>query len=88
MVAALTSASSWVSPPILFWTPSTFQPSAPRWRRPVRDHAAPVFGDLERWLAMRLTEIPGKSPLADTLARIPDCKINRITGLLPWRWNG
>ena len=27
-------------------------------------HAAPVFDDLERWLAMRLTEISGKSPLA------------------------
>jgi hypothetical protein len=27
-------------------------------------HAAPVFGDLERWLAMQLTTISGKSPLA------------------------
>lgn len=27
-------------------------------------HAAPVFDDLQRWLAMRLTEISGKSPLA------------------------
>ena len=27
-------------------------------------HAAPVFDDLERWLAMQLTRISGKSPLA------------------------
>jgi transposase len=27
-------------------------------------HAAPVFDDLERWLAMQLTTISGKSPLA------------------------
>ena len=27
-------------------------------------HAAPVFDDLQRWLAMRLTEISGQSPLA------------------------
>ncbi|WP_246587953.1 transposase domain-containing protein [Paracoccus bogoriensis] len=26
--------------------------------------------------------------LADILARIPDCKIHRINGLLPWPWNG
>jgi len=128
-------------------------------------HAAPVFDDLERWLAMILTEISGKSPLAgairyaltrmdrlrhyldygileldnnaaergmraialgrknylfvgseaggkaaaiaytlietaklnavdphawlaDTLARIPDYKINKVDDLLPWRWNG
>lgn len=29
-----------------------------------RAHATPVFDDLERWLAMRLTRISGKSPLA------------------------
>jgi hypothetical protein len=27
-------------------------------------HAAPIFDDLERWLAMQLTTISGKSPLA------------------------
>lgn len=129
-----------------------------------RAHAAPVFDDLERWLAMQLTTISGKSPrasairyaltrmdrlrpsldhgileldnnaaergmravalgrktylfvgseagrkaaaiaytlietaklnavdpnawLADTLARIPDYKINKVEDLLPWRWN-
>ena len=137
-------------------------------------HAAPVFDDLERWLAMQLTTISGKSPLAsairyaltrierlrpyldhgmleldnnvaergmraialgrknylfvgseaggkaaaiaytlietaklnaidphaklnaidphawlaDTLARIPDCKITKVDELMPWRWNG
>ena len=25
--------------------------------------------------------------LADTLARIPDYKITKVDGLLPWRWN-
>jgi hypothetical protein len=29
-----------------------------------RAHAAPVFDDLERWLALQLTTISGKSPLA------------------------
>ena len=29
-----------------------------------RAHAAPAFDDLERWLAMQLTTISGKSPLA------------------------
>ena len=129
-------------------------------------HAAPVFDDLERWLAIQLTTISGKSPLvaairyalarmerlrpyldhgileldnnaaaergmrpialgrknylfvgseaggkaaaiaytlietaklngvdpnawlADTLAHIPDDKINKVDDLLPWRWNG
>ncbi|WP_369807789.1 IS66 family transposase [Paracoccus sp. MKU1] len=128
-------------------------------------HAAPVFDDLEAWLAMQLTTISGKSPLAaairyalsrmerlrpyldhgileldnnaaergmraitlgrknylfvgseaggkaaaiaytmietaklnavdpqawlaDTIARIPDYKINKVENLLPWRWNG
>jgi transposase len=128
-------------------------------------HAAPVPDELERWLAMQLTTISGKSPragairyaltrmerlrpyldhgiielgnnaaergmraialgrtnylfvgfeaggkstaiaynlietaklnavdpnawLADTIARIPDCKINKIDNLMPWRWNG
>ena len=32
-----------------------------------RAHAAPVFGDLEVWLAMQLTTIPGKSPLAGAI---------------------
>lgn len=36
---------------------------SPRGGWPLRS-AAPVFDDLERWLAMRLTEISGKSPLA------------------------
>ena len=30
-------------------------------------HAAPVFDDLERWLAMQLTTISGKSPLATAI---------------------
>jgi len=30
-------------------------------------HAAPVFDDLERWLAMQLTTISGKSPLASAI---------------------
>ena len=30
-------------------------------------HAAPVFDDLERWLAMQLTTISGKSPLAGAI---------------------
>lgn len=127
-------------------------------------HAAPILDDLERWLAMQLTAVSGKSPLAaairyaltrierlrpyldygileldnnaaergmraialgrknylfvgseaggkaaaiaytlietaklnaidpnawlaDTLARIPDYKINKVDNLLPWRWN-
>jgi transposase len=25
--------------------------------------------------------------LADTLARIPDYKINKVDDLMPWRWN-
>lgn len=129
-----------------------------------RAHGIPVFDDLERWLAMQLATISGKSPLAsairyaltrmerlrpyldngileldndaaergmrvialgrksyifvgseaggkaaaiaytlietaklnavdpnawlaDTLARIPDYKINKVDELLPWRWN-
>ena len=32
-----------------------------------RVHAAPVFDDLERWLAMQLTTISGKSPLAGAI---------------------
>ena len=30
-------------------------------------YAAPVFDDLERWLAMQLTTISGKSPLAGAI---------------------
>ena len=30
-------------------------------------HAAPVFDDLEAWLAMQLTTISGKSPLASAI---------------------
>jgi hypothetical protein len=32
-----------------------------------RAHAAPVFDDLEVWLAMQLTKISGKSPLAGAI---------------------
>ena len=32
-----------------------------------RVYAAPVFDDLERWLAMQLTTISGKSPLAGAI---------------------
>ena len=32
-----------------------------------RAYAAPVFDDLERWLAMQLTTISGKSPLASAI---------------------
>jgi transposase len=108
-----------------------------------RAHAAPVSGDLQRWLAMQLTTISSKSPLAgairyaltrkerlrpyldngileldnnaaergmhaiaytlietaklnavnpqarlaETRARIPDCKITKLDDLLPWQWN-
>ena len=32
-----------------------------------RTHAAPVFVDLKQWLAMQLTTISGKSPLASAI---------------------
>ena len=36
----------------------------------------------------KLNAVDPQAWLADTLARIPDHKINRIDDLLPWRWNG
>lgn len=39
----------------------------------------------------KLNAIDPNAWLADTLARIPDYKINKIDkidNLLPWRWNG
>jgi len=42
--------------------------SPPHRRAELRStHAAPVFDDLERWLAMQLTTISGKSPLAGAI---------------------
>lgn len=42
--------------------------SSPDRRAELRhSHAAPVFDDLERWLAMQLTTISGKSPLASAI---------------------
>jgi transposase len=39
-------------------------------------HSVPVFDDLERWLAMQLTTIPGKSPLAAAIR----CALTRLRG--------
>ncbi|WP_366938868.1 transposase domain-containing protein [uncultured Paracoccus sp.] len=35
-----------------------------------------------------LNAIDPNAWLADTLARIPDYKINKVDDLLPWRWSG
>ena len=35
----------------------------------------------------KLNAIDPNAWLADTLARIPDYKINKVDDLLPWRWN-
>ncbi len=45
-----------------------------------RVHAAPVFDDLESWLAMQLTTISGKSPLAAAIAYtlIETAKLNAV----------
>ena len=36
----------------------------------------------------KLNAVDPDASLADTLARIPDYKINKVDDLLPWRWNG
>ena len=35
----------------------------------------------------KLNTVDPNAWLADTLARIPDYKINKVDDLLPWRWN-
>lgn len=35
----------------------------------------------------KLNAVDPNAWLADTLARIPDYKINKVDDLLPWRWN-
>jgi len=35
----------------------------------------------------KLNGIDPQSWLGDTLARIPDYKINRVDDLLPWKWS-
>ncbi|MCL4068112.1 IS66 family transposase [Pseudomonas sp. GX19020] len=42
-----------------------------------KSHAAPVFEDLERWLAMQLTMISGKSPLAAAIRFGPASRSGR-----------
>lgn len=49
-----------------------------------RTHAAPVFDDLEVWLAMQLTTISGKSPLATAIRYA----LNRMERLRPYLDNG
>lgn len=36
----------------------------------------------------KLNAVDPHAWLADTLARIPDHKINKVDDLLPWKWNG
>ena len=47
-------------------------------------HAAPVFNDLEQWLAMQLTTISGKSPLAAAIRYA----LARMERLRPYLENG
>lgn len=47
-------------------------------------HAAPVFDDLEVWLAMQLTTISGKSPLATAIRYA----LNRMEPLRPYLDHG
>ena len=47
-------------------------------------HAAPVFDDLERWLALQLTTISGKSPLAAAIRYA----LTRMERLRPYLDNG
>ena len=47
-------------------------------------HAAPVFDDLERWLAVQLTTISGKSPLAAAIRYA----LTRMERLRPYLDNG
>ena len=35
----------------------------------------------------KLNTVDPNAWLADTLVRIPDYKITKVTDLLPWRWN-
>lgn len=36
----------------------------------------------------KLNAVDPKAWLADTLASIPDYKINKVNNMMPWRWNG
>jgi hypothetical protein len=47
-------------------------------------HAAPVFDDLERWLAMQLTTISGKSPLSGAIRYV----LTRTDRLRPYLDHG
>ena len=49
-----------------------------------RTHAAPIFDDLERWLAIQLTTISGKSPLASAIRYA----LTRMERLRPYLDNG
>ena len=49
-----------------------------------RAHAAPLFDDLERWLALQLTTISGKSPLAAAIRYA----LTRMERLRPYLDNG
>jgi len=49
-----------------------------------RTHAAPVFDDLEQWLAMQLTTISGKSPLAGSIRHA----LTRMNRLRPYLNHG
>ena len=53
-------------------------------------YAAPYFqGGLPYTLieTAKLNTVDPNAWLADTLVRIPDYKITKVTDLLPWRWN-
>ncbi len=47
-------------------------------------HSAPIFDDLERWLALQLTTVSGKSPLAGTIRYA----LSRMERLRPYLDNG
>lgn len=49
-----------------------------------RAHAAPVFDDLEVWLALQLTTVSGKSPLAAAIRYA----LGRMERLRPYLDNG
>ncbi len=36
----------------------------------------------------KLNAVDPNGWLADTLARIPDCKITKVDDLMPWKWRG
>jgi hypothetical protein len=55
-------------------------------------YAVPVFDDLKRWLALQLSTISGKSPLAsairNALSQTDRLRPYLDQGILSWRWNG